>query len=51
MEVTYIVVMKDRHGKQRSFPKSFKNEAHFENWVDYMERLGYKYQGRYENSI
>lgn len=46
MEV--VVLLKDRHGKQRSFPKSFKNEAHFENWVDYMERLGYKYQGRYE---
>jgi len=51
MEVTYVVVMKDRHGKYRSFPKTFKNEAHFENWVDYMEvKLGYKYCGRHENN-
>lgn len=49
MEVTLL--FKDRQGKQRCFSKSFKNESHFENFVDYMERLGYKYQGRYENSI
>lgn len=48
MEV--VVLLKDRQGKQRCFLKSFKNEAHFENWVDYMERLGYKYQGRYEKN-
>jgi hypothetical protein len=42
------VVFKDRFGKQRSFQKSFKNQSHFENWVDYIERLNYKYQGSYE---
>lgn len=45
-----VVLLKDRFGKYKSFPKTFVDESHFENWVDYMERLGYKYCGRYENN-
>lgn len=49
--MNFVVLLKNKFGKQKSFPKTFKNEAHFENWVDYMEnKLGYKYCGRYENN-